>query len=161
MNGKPKSKTSYRSMRRASSADEPRPSILRAESTNAWARGIIEQAADTAATSLRKFCSKPRSAKRLHRARKSLARLLAGLYDLANVAGSDARLIARVRDLHRRAGKVRDADVLLKRVKAYRDLADGAEDAELKAVARKLRKGRKKARRKLQALIDDVPTVRR
>ena len=109
---------------------------------------------------MRKFCRKPRSAKRLHKARKSLARLLAGLNDLAGVAGSDKQLIERVHDVHRRAGKVRDADVLLKRVKAYRELAGAAEKAELKTVARKLRKRRKKAKRKLQALIDDLPTLR-
>ncbi|HEX5274095.1 MAG TPA: CHAD domain-containing protein [Candidatus Rubrimentiphilum sp.] len=133
---------------------------MNAQSTDAWARRIVERAADTAAASLRKFCRKPRSPKRLHRARKSLARLLAGLYDVAGVAGTDGRLIARVRDLHRRAGKVRDADVLLKRVKAYRNVAGGAELEELKTVAHKLRKRRKKARRKLQALIDDLPALR-
>lgn len=79
---------------------------------------------------------------------------------MAGVAGTDGRLIARVRDLHRRAGKVRDADVLLKRVKAYRNVAGGAELEELKTVAHKLRKRRKKARRKLQALIDDLPALR-
>lgn len=133
---------------------------MNADGTSAWARGILEQAAETAADSLRKFCRKPRSAKRLHKARKCLARLLAGLNDLSGVAGSDKQLIERVHDVHRRAGKVRDADVLLKRVKAYRGLAAGAEQAELEKVARQLRKRRKKAKRKLQALIDDLPTLR-
>lgn len=121
---------------------------------------MIEQAAETAAGSLRKFCRKPRSAKRLHRARKGLARLLAGLDDLGDAAGTDRQLLERVRDVHSRAGKVRDADVLLRRVKAYRKLATGTECDELRAIARKLRKRRKKARRRLQSLIAELPGLR-
>ena len=85
---------------------------------------------------------------------------MAGLDDLGNIAGSDARLIERVREVHRRAGKVRDADVLLKRVKAYRELANPGEREELETVGRKLRQRRKKAKRRLQALIDELPSLR-
>jgi CHAD domain-containing protein len=138
---------------------ETRPSVLDAQ-TSAWARGLIDRAAETATASLRKFCRKPQSAKRLHKARKSLARLLAGLKDLANVADSDPQFIERVHQLHRCAGKVRDADVLLKRVKVYRRLADAREMDELKTIARKLRKRRKKAKRRLQLLIDELPPLK-
>lgn len=150
----------YATRRRASRENDATPSVLDAEGTSAWARDLIERATETAADSLRRFCRQPRSAKRLHKARKCLARLLAGLDDLGDAAGMDGQLRVRVRDVRRRAGKVRDADVLLRRVKAYRKLATGTECDELRAIVHKLRKRRKKARRRLQSLIAQLPVLR-
>lgn len=118
-----------------------------------WAHDLIEQQAGDAARALRRFCKKPGSAKRLHRARKSLARLRAALEDLGGAAAVESKLYRRVCKMHGRAGKVRDADVLIERTRSYRDRASRAERRQLKAVEKDLRKRRVRARRKLKKML--------
>ena len=125
-----------------------------------WAHDLIERQADGAADALRKFSRKPHSAKRLHGARKALARLRAALHDLGDAAAMRSKLYERVQELHSRAGKIRDADILLERLSVYAQRAAGAEREELRRVARALQKRRKKARRRLQTLMDAMPGLR-
>lgn len=122
----------------------------------AWAQSLIERRLDEAVRALRKYGKKQRSAKRLHRARKSLARLRSALEDIGPASGAQTvDLYERVRTLYRAAGKIRDADVLLDRLKSYKDTADAGERKELNHVANALRKRRKKAQRKLERALED------
>lgn len=128
---------------------------MRNDDAAAWAQSLIEERLDDALRALRKYCKKRKSAKRLHRARKSLARLRAALEDLGPASGAQTTdLYERVRKLYRAAGKIRDADVLLARTETYKRIAGPEERRELKTVACALRKRRKKARRKLRRALD-------
>lgn len=114
-----------------------------------WAQAMIGRHVDATGESITAFCGKPKSAKRLHRTRKRLARLRAVLDDFTDIAGVGEDFSQRIRRLHRRAGKVRDADVLLQRVEAYCEDASGAECEELTRLRKMLRKRAKRMRRKL------------
>lgn len=114
-----------------------------------WAQRLIGEHVDATGESITDFCAKPSSKKRLHHTRKCLARLRAVLDDLAPVAGVSGAFSERIRRVHKRAGKVRDADVLLQRVEDYCDGAFGTERGELENLRNTLRKRAKKMRRKL------------
>lgn len=117
-----------------------------------WAREAIVQHAQSGSEALEAYCAKP-SAKRLHRARKALARLCASLTDLAVLAEIPTEYRECVAELHRRAGKVRDADVLIARIDEYLEGSAGAEKVELCLLRDALRVRRKRARRKLRRLL--------
>jgi CHAD domain-containing protein len=125
-----------------------------------WAQNVIGEQIDAAAEALACYCEKPQSAKQLHRARKGLARLRAALQDLGTLAGATPEFLQRIDELHRRAGKVRDADVLLERVDVYRSNISGAECDELDMMRAALRKRRKRARRKLERAVRELPELR-
>lgn len=125
--------------------------IDRREELTQWAQQIIGERVDAAGATISAFCAKPMSAKRLHRTRKDLARLLAALDDLSLLAGVSDEFSTRVRRVHRRAGKVRNADVLLERVEVYYEHSQGEEREQLRALRKHLRKRAKKMRRKLTA----------
>ncbi len=114
-----------------------------------WAQALLGRQVDAAGEAITAFCSKPKSAKRLHRTRKRLARLRAVLEDFATLAGVSGTFSRRIARLHRRAGKVRDSDVLLARVETYMDDASPAECAELQQLQKVLRRRAKRQRRKL------------
>ena len=114
-----------------------------------WAQGVIGAHVDAAGEAITQFCAKPASAKRLHRTRRRLARLRAVLEDLAVLAGVTGTFSERIRRVHKRAGKVRDADVLLERVESYCEDAAGHECDELARLRKILRKRAKRMRRKL------------
>lgn len=133
-------------------AVEQSQSLLALES---WAQQVIDKQIEGATKALAAYCKKPRSIKRLHAARKQLARLRAALDDLAVLAGVTAGFRERVDELHRRAGKVRDADTLRRRVAEYGEDAFGREREQVEAVDAALRKKQKKARRKLRRAIAD------
>jgi CHAD domain-containing protein len=116
-----------------------------------WAQSVIGRHVDAAGDAITKFCAKPGSVKRLHRTRKQLARLRAALDDLAALAGVTADFSERIRRIHRRAGKVRDADVLLARVEEYCENAFGDEREQLHRVRKALQKRAKRMRGKLTA----------
>ena len=118
-----------------------------------WAQRTLGERVDAASAAIAGFCAKPASAKRLHRMRKDLARLIAALDDLSVLAGVGEAFADRVRRLHRRAGKVRNADVLLARVQRYCKDAHGDEREQLRALAKTLRKRAAKRRIKLRAEI--------
>lgn len=114
-----------------------------------WAQAVIGAHVDAAGEAITQFCAKPASAKRLHRTRRRLARLRAVLEDLAVLAGVTGTFSERIRRVHKRAGKVRDADVLLERVESYCEDAAGQERDELAGLRKILRKRAKRMRRKL------------
>jgi len=114
-----------------------------------WAQSLVGRHVDETSAAIKAFRKKPRSAKRLHRARKCLARLRAVLDDYGAIAGTSQAFAERIARLHRRAGKVRDADVLLRRARAYKKDAFGTERAELKRLCALLKKRRKRMRAKL------------
>lgn len=121
-----------------------------------WAQDVIRRQVERAGEALAGYCKKPRSAKRLHAARKQLARLRAALDDLGPLAGVTPDFRERVHELHKRAGKVRDADVLRGRVGEYSEDAFGRECRQLEAVDDRLRTCRKKARRKLAGVVAET-----
>lgn len=125
-----------------------------------WAHESIAKHITAASEALAAFCSKPRSAKRLHEARKELARLRAALADLGRLAGVNGAFHERIDLLHKRAGKVRDADVLVARVDEYRQRAHGEERAQLAKLRAVLCKRRKRARRKLERVMAQFPELR-
>jgi CHAD domain-containing protein len=114
-----------------------------------WAQRTLSAQVDAASDAIRAFCAKPSSAKRLHRMRRRLARLRAALDDLAPPAGVAPAFSERISRVHRRAGKVRDTDVLLKRVETYCRDASGEECLQLERVRKELRKRARRMRRKL------------
>lgn len=115
----------------------------------AWAQRVIGEHVDAASAAITAFCEKPRSVKRLHCTRKRLARLRAALEDLAVLAGVAGTFSQRIRRVHKRAGKVRDADVLLERVETYCADASGDEREQLERLRKQLRKRAKRMREKL------------
>jgi CHAD domain-containing protein len=125
--------------------------IERRQELTEWAQQLIGKQVDAASAAIAAFCEKPGSRKRLHRTRKKLARLLAALDDLSLLAGVSTEFSERVRRVHRRAGKVRNTDVLLQRVDAYEQRAHGDEREQLRALRKQLRTLAKKRRRKLTA----------
>jgi CHAD domain-containing protein len=116
-----------------------------------WAQRIIGRQVDQTSQAIKAFCDRPDSVKRLHRTRKRLARLQAALEDLAPIAGVAGSFSERIRRIHRRAGKVRDADVLLARVEKYCEDASEDELEQLHRLRKLLRKRARKHRRKLRA----------
>jgi CHAD domain-containing protein len=114
-----------------------------------WAQQTIGRHVDAAGEAITAFCKKPDSAKRLHQTRRRLARLRAVLDDLGAVAGVSEMFSERIHNLHRRAGKLRDADVMLERVEGYCKDAFGDERAQLVRLRKLLRKRAKRQRRKL------------
>jgi CHAD domain-containing protein len=121
-----------------------------------WAQAVIHEQIENAGDALRTYCKKPKSAKRLHSARKELARLRAALEDLGALAGVAPQFLERVHELHKRAGKVRDADVLLKRIDGYFERAFDDEQKELKELAGDISKARSRQRGKLQGVISNT-----
>ena len=105
-----------------------------------WAHGLISAFVGDMDDRLKAVCCKPGSAKRVHQARRSMARLEAALADFAAITAGRQKLQTRVHALRRRAGKVRDADVLCKRLKDY---GAGAE-----VLRKSLRQRRKRGIRK-------------
>jgi CHAD domain-containing protein len=124
-----------------------------------WASDAITQRTQKARAALGAYCAKPRSAKRLHQARKALARLRAALQDLNELAGTPSEFRERIDELHRRAGKVRDADVQIQRIDQYLEDADPAANLELCTLRDALRDRRKRARRKLRRALRSVPEI--
>ncbi len=118
-----------------------------------WAQSVIHRQIESAGNALKAYCRKPKSAKCLHAARKELARLRTALEDLGPLAGVAPQFLERVHELHRRAGKVRDADVLLKRIGEYCEHAFDDEAKELDLLSADLRKRRRRQRSKLQRVI--------
>lgn len=117
-----------------------------------WAHDIITALVSDMDGKLAAVRRKPRSAKRVHRARRSMARLEAALADLAAIMADTGKLQARVHALRRRAGKVRDADVLCKRLNDFGIPAQTLRKALLRRRKRGCRKFCKAMREPVSAL---------
>jgi CHAD domain-containing protein len=129
-------------------------------SLQVWAQNVIGEQIGAAAEALASYCEQPGSAKKLHRARRGLARLRAALQDLGTLAGATPEFLERIDELHRRAGQVRDADVLIERADEYRSKAPREERKELDVLCAALRKRRKRVRRKLERVVRELPELR-
>lgn len=118
-----------------------------------WARKQLEAAIDSVRDALDAHCAKPGSSKRVHAARKRIARLQAFLLDFGQLVNGANDLLDCVHHLHRCAGEVRDADVLIERAEAYRYDALDQERAEIDRVLSSLRRNRKEGLRELDGAI--------
>jgi len=125
----------------------------RTPQSQTWAQTLIDEQIDSVKQALDAYCCKPGAAKRVHRVRKALARLQSVLWDLARTAPAAGALREEARSLYRRAGKVRDADVLLDRLRAYRDTASHEDADAIAALCAGLRKRRRKAGRRFQKAV--------
>ncbi len=105
-----------------------------------WAHSLITAFVSDMDDRMAAIRRKPLSVKRVHGARRSMARLEAALADLAAITTDAQKLQARVRPLRRRAGKVRDADVLCKRLNDYGTAAETLR----KALRRRRKRGIRK-----------------
>jgi CHAD domain-containing protein len=105
-----------------------------------WAQAIVDGLIASANDALQRYCARPKSAKRVHRLRKSLARAQAALEDFASLKLATAKITKRIARIHRCAGKVRDYDVLLKRLRGF------------ESVREELRRRRRRSRRRLRHL---------
>ena len=105
---------------------------------------------------LDRYCAKPSSAKRLHKTRKQIARLQATLQDVSDVVPGAEALLERVHELHRRAGRIRDADVLLARLDVYERSAARGEFPKLEALREDLLERRRAGRKKLRTAINAI-----
>lgn len=112
-------------------------------SLGSWAQETIDSLRGGVDDAYEAFCEKPDSAKRVHTLRKALARLKAALEDLEGLFPSAGTLHEETKRLHKRAGKVRDADVMLAKLAEL-----GTE--EVNPLCKTLRKRREKARMKLR-----------
>lgn len=121
-----------------------------------WARKRLDESIDSVRDALDAHCAKPGSSKRVHAARKRIARLQAFLLDFGPLVDGANHLLDCVHDLHRCAGEVRDADVLLERAEAYRYDALDQERAELDRVLTSLRRHRRNALRELDGAIEST-----
>jgi CHAD domain-containing protein len=108
-----------------------------------WARETIDTLRGGVDEAYEAFCQKPRSAKRVHALRKALARLKAALEDVAELLPDAPALYEETKRLHKRAGKVRDADVMLAKLAAL-----GTK--EVNPLCKTLRQRRETGRSKLE-----------
>ena len=108
-----------------------------------WARETVDGLRGSVAGAYQAFCEKPSSAKRVHALRKALARLKAALEDVAELLPDAPALYDETKRLHKRAGKVRDADVMIAKLREL-----GSE--EVNPLCKTLRKRRETARSKLE-----------
>lgn len=111
-----------------------------------WGREGLERLLSKVREANAAFCIKPKSARRVHELRKALARLKCAVEDLALLAGDAQGLYEETKRLHKRAGKVRDADVMLAKLEAF-------DPQEVNVLCSMLRGRRKKANRKLRKAI--------
>jgi CHAD domain-containing protein len=135
--------------------------MIEQRSVAVWAQEALGRSIDDAASALRRYCERPRSARRLHAARRCLAKLRAALEDLGTAAGSRRDFYAQVDELHHRAGKIRDADVLLESIRAYCERTTDSQDEPLRSMLAALRRKRKRARRKFERAVRTLPELDR
>ncbi len=129
------------------------------ENLGDWVIRLLDRQISEADRALRRLRAKPHSRKRIHAARKKLARLLASANDFRSCIGDEAIPYDRIRALHKRLGRVRDADVHLQRLRAYRKGAATIGRAEQQSARSRIREQRSKARKKLAALMK-TPCIR-
>ena len=121
--------------------------------TREWAHTLIDEQIDSVKQALDAYCCKPAAPKRVHRVRKALARLQSTLWDLATLTPEAGSLRKEARLLYRRAGRVRDADVLLDRLRTYRGAAAGKDADAIASLCIELRKRRQKASRRFRKAV--------
>ena len=121
--------------------------------TNEWAQTLIDEQVNSVQQALDAYCCKPAAPKRVHRVRKALARLQSTLRDLASLTPAAGALRKEARLLYRRAGRVRDADVLLDRLRTYRGAAPRKDADAIESLCLELGKRRRKASRRFRKAV--------
>lgn len=114
-----------------------------------WALSFVQAHDADLNEALKRLQKKPRAAAPVHAVRRSLARFKATLEDFGSCLPLPD-LYDLVAELHKRSGKIRDADVLLERVEAYFECAEPGECDELVALHGELRSLRKTASKRLR-----------
>lgn len=120
---------------------------MQAATLEEWGSETLERLRSGVRDAGRAFRAKPKSERRVHELRKSLARLKAAIEDLAPLLSDARKIYDETKRLHKRAGKVRDADVMLAKLREF-------DAKEVDMLCARLRKRRKKANRKLRAAME-------
>jgi len=121
---------------------------MQAATLEEWGTQTLERLLSGVRDARRAFRAKPKSARRVHELRKSLARLKAAIEDLEPLHPGAREIYDETKRLHKRAGKVRDADVMLAKLRDF-------DAKEVETLCAMLRKRRKKANRKLRAAMEE------
>jgi CHAD domain-containing protein len=111
-----------------------------------WGRESLERLLSKVRDANAAFCNNPKSARRVHELRKALARLKCAVEDLVLLTRDAEGLYEETKQLHKRAGKVRDADVMLAKLARF-------DPQEVRELCSMLRARRKKANRKLRKAV--------
>lgn len=114
-----------------------------------WALSFVHVHDAELNDSLKRLQKKPRAVVPVHAVRKALARFKATLEDFASCLPLPD-LYDLVADLHKKSGKIRDADVMLERIEAYFESAGPAECDEMLALHAELTSERKSASKRLR-----------
>jgi len=93
--------------------------------------------------------------KHVHKLRTNARRLRAAVEDLRSCIPNAQKLIDESKNLGQKTGKIRDADVLIRRLERYRVFAFAAERAEIDALCKPLEKQRKTARKPARTCVRD------
>ena len=89
----------------------------------------------------------------VHKLRTHARRLRAAVEDLRSCIPNAQKLIDESKNLGQKTGKIRDADVLIRRLERYRVFAFATERAEIDALCKPLEKQRKAARKPAKACV--------
>ena len=92
-----------------------------------------------------------RDGEHVHKLRTHARRLRAAVEDLRSCIANAQRLIDESHNLGQKTGKVRDADVLIRKLERYRLLALPSERAEIDTVCKPMRKQRQLSRKPAKA----------
>ncbi len=122
----------------------------------AWANMLVGRRLSDVRKIQRKARKQWRNGAHVHKLRTHARRLRAAVEDLHGCIRNAQRLIDNSKELGQKTGKVRDADVLIRKLERYRILALPAERAEIDTVCKPLRKQRKAARKPAKAAVRDV-----
>lgn len=114
-----------------------------------WALSFVQAHDAELNDALKRLQKKPRAAAPVHAVRKSLARFKATLEDFGSCLPLPD-LYDLVAELHKKSGKIRDADVMLERIEAYFEGAEPDECDEMVSLHAELRSLRKSASKRLR-----------
>ena len=122
----------------------------------AWSKFLISRRIDQLRKIQRKARKRWSGGKHVHKLRTHARRLRAAAEDLRSCISNAQQLIDESKDLGHKTGQVRDADVLIRRLRGYRRFAGPAERAEIDTVCEPLFKQRKAARKPAKDAIDEI-----
>ncbi|MBV9149920.1 MAG: CHAD domain-containing protein [Candidatus Eremiobacteraeota bacterium] len=120
-----------------------------------WATMLVRQRMSDLQKVQRKAKKHWCGGKYVHKLRTHARRLRAAIEDLRGCIPNAQKLIDESKNLGQKTGKIRDADVLIRRLQRYRVFAFAAERAEIDALCKPLEKQRKAARKPAKACVRD------
>ncbi|MBV8689649.1 MAG: CHAD domain-containing protein [Candidatus Eremiobacteraeota bacterium] len=122
----------------------------------AWANTLVSRRIGDLKKIQRKARKHWRGGEHVHKLRTHARRLRAAVEDLRACIANAQQLIDASKELGQKTGKVRDADVLVRKLRRYRVFALPAERAEIDTVCKPLLKERKAAQKPAKGAVDDV-----